>query len=106
MKPLGLAGKANYRGRFPFMSGSGGVVILARKNFLESRAVRLGVVIPNRVCPRAVDRNRIRRVIRETIRKEIGNKGNLDIVVRVRSLVPKANHKVFVRQLLRLLREF
>ena len=105
MKPLGLAGAANYRGRFPFTSRSDGLLILARKNFLDCRALRLGVVIPNRVCPRAVDRNRLRRVIRETIRKELSHKGNLDVIVRVRNLVPKSSHKVFVHQLLMLLRK-
>lgn len=45
---------------------------------------RLGLVIGKRVSPRAVDRNRMRRTIREAFRHNAGSLPALDIVVMQR----------------------
>lgn len=45
---------------------------------------RLGLVIGKRVSPRAVDRNRMRRIIREAFRLNAGELPALDIVVMQR----------------------
>ncbi len=47
---------------------------------------RLGQVISRRVSRRAVDRNRIRRVVRESFRLHQGAMPDLDLVVVARSL--------------------
>ena len=46
-------------------------------------AARLGLVVPKRALPRAVDRNRAKRVLRESFRKARAGLPPCDIVVRV-----------------------
>jgi ribonuclease P protein component len=58
-----------------------GVWVQARLNTLD--CPRLGMIIPRRVVPRAVDRNRIRRVLREWFRTNQQHLGSRDVLVRV-----------------------
>jgi ribonuclease P protein component len=44
---------------------------------------RLGLIVPKRVFPRAVDRNRMKRVLRELFRTRQGRLGNRDILIRL-----------------------
>jgi ribonuclease P protein component len=44
---------------------------------------RLGLIVPKRVFPRAVDRNRTKRVLRELFRAQQGRLGSRDILIRV-----------------------
>jgi ribonuclease P protein component len=44
---------------------------------------RLGLIVPKRVFPRAVDRNRMKRVLRELFRTQQGRLGNRDILIRL-----------------------
>lgn len=48
----------------------------------ESGLARLGMVVSKRVFPHAVDRNRVRRRIREAFRQLASNLPPLDLVVR------------------------
>jgi ribonuclease P protein component len=45
---------------------------------------RIGIAVGRKVAPRAVDRNRIKRLVRETFRRERGYLGNNDLVVLAR----------------------
>lgn len=60
-------------------SRDGGFAVYGRRNGLEH--ARLGVAVSRRVSPRAVERNRIKRQIRETFRLEAAQLGGLDVVV-------------------------
>jgi ribonuclease P protein component len=44
---------------------------------------RLGLIVPKRVFPRAVDRNRMKRVLRELFRAQQAQLGNRDILIRL-----------------------
>jgi ribonuclease P protein component len=44
---------------------------------------RIALVVPKKLVPRAVDRNRIRRIARETIRQRQEHLVGLDLVVRL-----------------------
>ncbi|MGB5082147.1 MAG: ribonuclease P protein component [Burkholderiales bacterium] len=44
---------------------------------------RLGLIVPKRVLPRAVDRNRVKRMVREWFRNNQARLGNRDFLVRV-----------------------
>ena len=46
---------------------------------------RLGLVVAKKVLPRAVDRNRVKRVLREAFRLGQWELGGLDVVVRVKT---------------------
>jgi len=55
----------------------------------KEQGPRLGMVVSRRVSPRAVDRNRIKRHIREDFRLSITGLGDLDYVVVARNTVLK-----------------
>ena len=48
----------------------------------DSGAARLGLLISRRHAPRAVERNRIKRCIREAFRMEQERLGPIDVLVR------------------------
>jgi ribonuclease P protein component len=58
-----------------------GFSVLQRANPLG--VPRLGLIVPKRVFPRAVDRNRVKRVLRELFRAQQANLGSRDILIRV-----------------------
>jgi len=53
----------------------------------ESNA-RLGIVAPKKILPSAVDRNRVKRIIRETFRQHKVKFNGLDLVVMVKCVQP------------------
>ena len=57
-------------------------MLLAREN--ELAHARLGLVIAKKNVRRAVDRNKVKRVARESFRQHRAELGNLDIVVLAR----------------------
>jgi len=68
--------------------------LLARPNTLEN--ARLGMAISKRVLKNAVDRNRIKRIVRESFRCHQQELGGLDIIVMCRNEVKQlANEKLF-----------
>ena len=79
--------------------GRGPLRLAARHNALEM--ARLGLIVGKRMLPRAVDRNRAKRVIRESFRQACELPA-MDIVVRL--AVPAAN--VTVADAERLFRAF
>jgi len=67
--------------------GRSGVSVSSRAN---SRGIpRLGLIVPKRVFPRAVDRNRVKRVLREWFRNNQSRLGSRDILVRITRVVKK-----------------
>jgi ribonuclease P protein component len=58
-----------------------GVSVQVRANSVGCS--RLGLIVPRRVAPRAVDRNRVRRVLREWFRLNQPQLGSRDILVRL-----------------------
>jgi ribonuclease P protein component len=58
-----------------------GVSVQTRPNALG--CPRLGLIVPRRVLPRAVDRNRFKRVLREWFRLNRDRLGSQDILVRL-----------------------
>jgi len=66
----------------------GGKVVRAARFHLYRLATafgypRLALVVPKRLAPRAVTRNRIRRLVREAFRMQQARLGALDCVVRL-----------------------
>ena len=55
----------------------------------DANHARLGMVVAKRNAPRAVDRNLVKRTIREWFRETAGELGPIDVVVTLRSL-PKS----------------
>jgi len=63
-----------------------GFSLLSRANAFG--APRLGLIVPKRVFPRAVDRNRMKRVLREMFRARQDRVGSRDILIRVTATKP------------------
>jgi ribonuclease P protein component len=47
---------------------------------------RLGLAITKRVAPRAVDRNRVKRIVREVFRHAAPRLGAVDVVIKLKCL--------------------
>jgi ribonuclease P protein component len=52
---------------------------------------RLGLIVPKRVLARAVDRNQVRRIMRELFRLRQGNLGAMDVIMRLKQSAPNAS---------------
>jgi ribonuclease P protein component len=75
----------------------GGLSILARGN--ERDYPRIGIVVSSRVARRAVARNRIKRIVRESFRLQQARLNGWDIVVIARPGVVKQSNKELVASL-------
>jgi ribonuclease P protein component len=49
----------------------------------EVSHARLGVVVGRRWSPRAVERNRVKRLVRESFRVHAGRLGSIDVIVQL-----------------------
>jgi ribonuclease P protein component len=58
-----------------------GFSVLLKANALG--VPRLGLIVPKRIFPRAVDRNRAKRVLREWFRGHQAQLGSCDILIRL-----------------------
>jgi ribonuclease P protein component len=67
------------------------LTVLARQSVIGH--ARLGLAISKKTIPNAADRNRIKRLIRETFRLQQQTLGSLDIVVMARAEARRADRK-------------
>lgn len=77
-----------------------------KQKFLTIRALdnhldypRLGIIIPKAVVQKSVNRNRIRRIIRESFRAQQSHLKSLDIVVLVHSQCVPANKQLLRKEI-------
>jgi ribonuclease P protein component len=71
--------------RLRCLRGVGGLDVLAAPNGLDH--ARLGMIVPKRIVATAVERNRIKRILREGFRLRQAGLVGLDVVARVRDRV-------------------
>jgi ribonuclease P protein component len=69
------------------------------------RQARLGIITGKRVAPRAVDRNRAKRLVREAFRKRRHRLGGRDVVVQLRRCPGEGFNVAAGTELIRLLEE-
>ncbi len=67
----------------PVRAGANGMLVLARKNDLPHP--RLGLIVPKKVLKRAVWRNRVKRLVRESFRQQQDSLPNVDLVFLAKS---------------------
>jgi ribonuclease P protein component len=78
-------------------SSDGVITVLARRN--GSEWSRLGMAISRKCAPRAVDRNRLKRIIRESFRHSRDQLQGLDLVVIGKRKRPLANSRDLAQSL-------
>jgi ribonuclease P protein component len=73
---------------------------LQRGNLLDLYAApngldhpRLGLIVPKRVLARAVDRNQVKRILREVFRLMQAGLGGMDVVIRLRAADASGAHR-------------
>lgn len=71
--------------------------LIANANELEHP--RLGLAISRKAADRAVDRNRIKRIVRESFRNNASTMSALDIVVRATPVARKQPNELLSRKL-------
>ncbi len=71
----------------------------------EQPQARLGIIASKRVAPRAVDRNRAKRMVREAFRKLRHSLGSVDVVVQLRRCVLPGRNDAAGAEIVRLLEE-
>jgi ribonuclease P protein component len=74
--------------RFRCVRSFKGLEILAAPNGLNY--ARLGLIVPKKIIPTAVGRNRVKRLIRESFRLNQVSLTGLDVVARIKSKVDVA----------------
>ena len=72
-----------------FKAANGPFVVLARPN--DKKHPRLGVILSKKKIPKAVARNRVRRLIRESFRKHLGL-GGLDLIIMPKQGIDKLSN--------------
>lgn len=77
--------------------------MFAKPNALEQ--ARIGIITAKKVAPRAVDRNRVKRMVREVFRNWRDRLGGLDVVVRMRRCPTRGSGSQARSELARLLAE-
>ena len=83
----------------PVRASEPGVLVLACKN--DKERSRLGLTVPKKVLKRAVWRNRIKRIARETFRQNQHSLPNIDLVILARPKIEEKSNselrEVFIR---------
>jgi ribonuclease P protein component, eubacterial len=69
----------------------------------EAGVPRLGIIAGRKAAPRAVDRNRGKRLIRECFRAAFAELGSLDVIVQVRTPLRDSNNEALRAELRELL---
>ncbi|MGA7949775.1 MAG: ribonuclease P protein component [Thiobacillaceae bacterium] len=96
-----MPGRYAYTRRQRLLKGTDFEAVFAARLYYRSRSylvmcrpnelgyARLGMVVGKRQFKRAVDRNRMRRIIRETFRLHHPDLPAMDVVVKVQSVPPE-----------------
>jgi ribonuclease P protein component len=69
----------------------------------EQPAGRVGFVIGRKALPRAVDRNRVRRMLRVVLRDARPALDRLDVIVRVKRAIPRSEFALVVLEATRII---
>lgn len=93
-RPLGLGSEKilrktdDFSSVFRFKSVKRGTCVDVHTRPNDLAYARLGLIVSRRVVPRATQRNRYKRLMREAFRLRQQELGNLDVVARLKSACP------------------
>ena len=83
----------------PIKSSDRFFTVLAQPRLVEPALSRLGLAIAKKQLKRAVDRNRIKRLVRQYFRTNVGDEPAIDYVVLTRAAVRKETNEVLYASL-------
>lgn len=83
---------------------SGSRCFLARALDNGEGAPRLGLIVGKKAAPRAVDRNRVKRLAREAYRRLAAELGSIDVVIQLRSSPRGRDNAELFKELERVMR--
>lgn len=104
MRPGRLTKPAQFEAVLASGRRSGGRCFLVRVIPNEGVGSRLGLIVGKKVAPRAVDRNRVKRLIRIVHRQMAADLDALDVVVQLRDSPRRRNNETLFKELQELLR--
>lgn len=84
----------------PVRAGTAALLVLASRNGLGT--ARLGLIVPKKALRRAVQRNRVKRIIRESFRHARPELPEMDVIVIARSQCGSLSNRELSRTLVRL----
>ena len=103
-KPGRLTGPAQFEAVLAAGRRSGSRCFLARAIPNAGCGARLGLIVGKKAAPRAVDRNRVKRLVRMVHRQLLQELDALDVVVRLRSSPRGRDNAALIKELQDLLR--
>jgi ribonuclease P protein component len=103
-KPVRLTGPAQFEAVLAAGRRSGGRCFLARAIPNAGLGARLGLIVGKKAAPRAVDRNRVKRLVRIVHRQFLQELDALDVVVQLRGSPRGRDNAALFKELQDLLR--
>jgi ribonuclease P protein component len=103
-KPVRLTGPAQFEAVLAAGRRSGSRCFLARAIPNAGRGARLGFIVGKKAAPRAVDRNRVKRLVRIVHRQFLQQLDAQDVVVQLRSSPRGRDNAALLKELQDLLR--
>ena len=103
-KPVRLTKPAQFEAVLAGGRRSSSKCFLARAIPNAGHGPRLGLIVGKKTAPRAIDRNRVRRLVRIVHRELAAELDALDVVVQLRSSPRSANNAALFKELQELLR--
>jgi ribonuclease P protein component len=100
-----LRGAAQFTGAFQGRYRSKHLLLLTRPGGSAQSGARLGIIIGRHQVPRAVERARLKRIIREAFRQCRHQLGRVDVVVRYRDSPERQPNAVIRSELSELLEQ-
>ena len=85
-----LSGQWVFRALLRSRRSARGERFLVQATANQKNLARLGIVVGKRVAPRAVDRSYLKRLVRETFRRQQEQLRGYDVLVRPRRVVARA----------------
>lgn len=104
MRPGRLTKPAQFEAVLAGGRRSGSLSFLVRALPNTEDVSRLGLIVGKKVAPRAVDRNRVKRLTRIVHRRLAGDLGALDVVVQLRGSPRSRDNAALFKELEELLR--
>lgn len=87
---------------FNFRKRISGQHLIVYYRFNQSARPRLGLIASKKIARSAVQRNYMRRVLRELFRKQQFELGNVDMVIRVQKIFGRQDYSIVAQEFLSL----